>query len=144
MSLKVPSTGVPKPFHISNFFFLKGTCLAPAAALRDPNEDNKGNFESRLSALLNIPSPNICETRLYFKFNATNRMSWNNLWVDIFGPKVGKVAFFSKFFLFFDYNCRNINDRRKILLKWRDDDLTLHFNSPNSVRKFFLVTDHLK
>ena len=37
---------------------------------------------------------NICETRLYFEFTATNRMSGKNLWDEIFGPKVGKVGYF--------------------------------------------------
>ena len=59
-----------------------------------PNEENKGNFGWCLCASLNIPNSNLCETRLYFKFNGTNRMSGKNLWAEIFGPKVGKVGYF--------------------------------------------------
>ena len=63
-------------------------------AVRDPSEENKGNFVPRLRASLNIPNSNISETRLYFKFTATNCMSGKNLWTEIFGPKVGKVGYF--------------------------------------------------
>ena len=42
----------------------------------------------------NIPYSNICETRLYFEFTATSRMSGKNLWAEIFGQKVDKVDYF--------------------------------------------------
>ena len=58
------------------------------------NGENKGNFVSRLWPSLNIPNSKIYETRPYFKFTATNRMSEKNLWAEIFGPKVGKVGYF--------------------------------------------------
>ena len=65
-----------------------------ALVLRDPSGENKGNFGRCLGASLNIPSSNICETRPYFEFTPTNRMSGKKLWAEIFGPKVGKVAYF--------------------------------------------------
>ena len=95
--------GEPKHFPVS-----KGS-------LRDPNGENKGNFDWCLGASLNIPNSNICETRLYFAFTAINSMSGKNLWAEIFGPKVGKVGYFQHFFQFFKYNFRNIHFRRKFL-----------------------------
>ena len=60
--------------------------------------DSKGEFghffDSRLSASLNIFNSNICETRRYFEFTATNRMSEKNMLAEIFGAKVGKVGYF--------------------------------------------------
>ena len=78
---------------------------------------DKGTFCSSagLGLSLNIPNSNICETRLYFEFTATNRMSGKTLWAEIFGPKVGKVGYFLHFFQFFKYNFRNIYFRRKFL-----------------------------
>ena len=49
-----------------------------------------GHFYSRLGVSLNIPTQNICETRLYFTFTT-------NLWGEIFGPKMTKSAIFSIF-----------------------------------------------
>ena len=61
---------------------------------RNPNEENKGNIDLRLRASLNIPNLNMCETRPYFEFTVTNRMSGKNLWAETFGPKVRKVCYF--------------------------------------------------
>ena len=50
-----------------------------------------------LSASLNIPNSNICETRLYClycEFTATHRMSGKNLLTEIFEPNVEKVCYF--------------------------------------------------
>ena len=107
---------VSKTFFLQQRFpLLKGKCQALGGTLRDPFEENKDNFGRCLSASLNIPNSNICETRLYFEFTATNRMSGKNLWAEIFGPKVGKVGYFQHFFQFFEYNFRNIHFRRKFL-----------------------------
>ena len=84
-------------FHESRFFlrFSKSTRgEQPAEDIDNSNEENKDISGSRLSGSLNIPDSNICETRLYFKLTATNRMSGKNLWAEIFGPKVGKVGYF--------------------------------------------------
>ena len=59
-----------------------------------PEWEKKYIFEWCLIAALNIFNSNICKTRLYFEFIATNRMSGKNLWAEIFGPKVGKVGYF--------------------------------------------------
>ena len=40
-------------------------------------------------SFINIPNLNVCETRLYFEFTATNRIPANNFWVKIFEPEVG-------------------------------------------------------
>ena len=81
---------IPKHYPLANSF-AKWKMLG---AGRHPGGENKYIFYSRLSASLNIPNSPICEIRLYFKFNATNRMSGENLWAEIFGPKVGKVCYF--------------------------------------------------
>ena len=62
-------------------------------------------FGSGLNPSLNIPNSNICGTRLYFEFNATNWMSGKNLWAEIYGPKVDKVSIFCNFF----FNISNVN-----------------------------------
>ena len=87
---------VPKHFPFSKFIrsMLAGT-------LRDPNEEYKGNFYSRLNASLNIPNSNICETRLYFEFTATNRMSGKkSLGRDIWTQSWRSWLFLAFFFSF--------------------------------------------
>ena len=73
---------VPKHFPFSKGFLkvAKGKMLGPV----DPSGENKGDFCRGLAASLNIPNSNICETRLYFEFTATNRMSGKNLRTEKF------------------------------------------------------------
>ena len=73
---------------------------------RNPNEENKGNIDSRLRASLNIPNSYMCETRPYLEFTATNRMS-GNLKIcgpRYLGPNFAKSAIFRIFFQFFKHN----------------------------------------
>ena len=97
---------VPKHFPFGNYIryqniFLLANTFAKRENVRlgqspigTRNEEFSGTFYSGLSLSLNIPNSNICETRLYFEFTATNRMSGKNLWAEILWPKVGKVGYF--------------------------------------------------
>ena len=65
-------------FPLAKVFFAKGKLLGAGRHPTGPNEKNKGIFDWGLSPSLNIPSSNICEIRLYFKFIVTNRFSGKN------------------------------------------------------------------
>ena len=78
------------------------------------------HFYRGLRAKLNISNSNMCETRLCFKFTATNRMSGKSLWLWYLGQKLTKLTFLA-FFQFLIYNGQfimvEVNICRK-LEKW--------------------------
>ena len=79
-------------FPLANSF-VKGKMLGAGWHPRDPSGEYLDIFDSRLGASLNIPNYNICETRQYLEFTATNRMSVKNMLAEIYlGPKLTKSA----------------------------------------------------